>query len=132
MSVLVESLLNLIWIDKNVDSEENIQYYNDLYNTIIYNSKEYKYFYYKKCLTFAEAINYIKNIKFQATIIIISESLYYEFIEQFIKNLNNIFIIPKIIIFTTNNYELLLKNDKRHNLLNNKFYNFDAIKTSYP
>ena len=49
-----------------------------------------------------EAIKDIKNIRFDSTIIIVSGRCFKDFIEEFHKNINDIFVIPKIIIFTLN------------------------------
>jgi len=57
-----------------------------------------------------DALRFIKNIKFSETNIIISGSLYTEFIEIFKENITDIFIIPKII---------------------NSFFNLGGIQTSF-
>ena len=72
----------------------------------------------------------IKKIKFSETNIIISGSLYNEFIEKFEEILNDIFIIPKKIIFTSNK-EKFCKNNKNYNHKYNSFYNLGGIKTSF-
>ena len=47
------------------------------------------------------AISELKKYKFRETIIIISGKLFFDFISQFNNNLKDIFVIPKIIIFTS-------------------------------
>ena len=72
----------------------------------------------------------IKSLKFSETTIIISGSLYTEFIKKFEENLTDIFIIPKIIIFTLNK-EKFLENNKIYNDKYNSFYNLGGIQTSF-
>ena len=73
----------------------------------------------------------MKFIKFEATIIIISGSLYYDFISRYIHELNSIFVIPKIIIFTSNQNNNLPEYYRLENIIYNQFYNYGGIKTSY-
>ena len=51
---------------------------------------------------FFHAFNYMKNLKFQETKVILSGRLYSEFIKDFKENLKEIFIVPIIIVFTRN------------------------------
>ena len=88
----INDITNVIWIDPNVDNEENTYYTQELKKI-----KNVKINCFKNVM---DALTLIKNIKFSATNIIISGSLYSKFIEKFKENLTNIFIIPKIIIFT--------------------------------
>ena len=87
-------IANIIWIDPNVDNEENNGYLKELQN--------YKYFKISSFKNIDEAINKIKEIEFEETNIILSGRLYIQFIEKFKENLKDIYIIPKIIIFTGN------------------------------
>ena len=77
-----------------------------------------------------DALAFIIQIKFSKTNIIISGSLYNDFIEKSEENLADIFIIPKIIIFTSNE-EIFLENNKNYNNENNSFYNLGGIQTSF-
>ena len=83
------NIIYIIWIDPNIYKKENSYYLKELKqikNTIIY------------CfIGVMDALRFIKNIKFSETNIIISGSLYTEFIEIFKENITDIFIIPKII-----------------------------------
>ena len=112
---------NIIWISLNKNIEIN-KYLKELetsqfYKTHLFNSIE-------------ESINKIKKIRFEETIIIINGNLYIQFVETFQKNLKNIYIIPKMIIFTENKEDFLKKNIKHRNLFNNAFYNSGGIKTN--
>ena len=69
-------------------------------------------------------------IVFPKTNIIISGSLYTEFIEKFEEILTEIFIIPKIIIFASNK-EKFLENNKKYNDKYYSFYNLGGIHTSF-
>ena len=100
----MEVISNIIWVDSNVDNEENSKYQKELESIWYIKLKCFK--------NIKDSINYIKQIKFVETKIIISGRLYIEFIDTFIKNINNINVIPKIIIFTKN----------KDNIINNKSF----------
>ena len=114
---------NIVWIDANIDNEENKNYLKEI------NSLEYldiKYF-----NNVEDGINYIKTIKFEDTKIIISGELYINFIEKFRKYLRDIYVIPKIIIFTRN-ADLFIQNNKNYeDIIYHSFYNFGGIKTKF-
>ena len=114
---------NIIWIDSNVDNEENKGYLKELENFIFFKIKCFK--------DVNNAINLIKEIKFKETIIIISGKLYIEFIEKFKDNLEEIYIIPKIIIFCRYKDKLIKYNQEYYNILNHPFYNFGGIRTLF-
>ena len=98
-------LSNVIWIDSNVYNEENAQYRKEL---------ESIWYFKVKCFeNIKEAINYLKEIQFVETKIIVSGRLYTEFLSKFIENLKEINVIPKIIIFAKEK-ELFNKNNKKY------------------
>ena len=108
---------NVIWIEPNINSKENINYLKELLS-----------FHYLKIRSFTnveEAINLIKSIRFEETNIIINISLFKQFIDKFKENIKDIYVIPKIIIFSKNKNKLI--NEK----INNSFYNLGGIKTSF-
>ena len=120
-SIISKEISNIIWIDTNVDNEENILYLKEL--ELIGNFKI-------NCFKSVEkAIEIIKTINFEQTFIIICGKLYKDFIEKFKENLKDIYIIPKIIIFT-NNKEKLINYNKEINY-NHPYYNLGGIKTSF-
>ena len=116
------NIIYIIWIDLNIYKKENSYYLKELKqikNTIIY------------CfIGVMDALRFIKNIKFSETNIIISGSLYTEFIEIFKENITDIFIIPKIIIFTSSK-ERFIENNKNYNDKHNSFFNLGGIQTSF-
>ena len=117
-----QNITKIIWIDPNIDSEKNEYYLKELKklkNKLISPFKDIE-----------SALKFIKKLIFSKTYIIISGSLYNDFIEQFKKNLKKIFIIPKIIIFTSNK-ERFLDNNKNYNDNYNSFYNVGGIQTSF-
>ena len=125
-----EIIINLFWIDENIDNEENTRFYTELYHFIMQNPCAYQFFRFDRFKTIPDFFKYLKNIKFEATIIMISGSLYYDFISRFIHELNSIFVIPKIVIFTSSQNNL--SGDSRlENVICNQFYNYGGIKTSY-
>ena len=120
-SIISKEISNIIWIDTNIDNEENILYLKEL--ELIGNFKI-------NCFKLVEkAIEIIKTINFEQTFIIICGKLYKDFIEKFKENLKDIYVIPKIIIFTRNK-EKLLNYNKEINY-NHPYYNLGGIKTSF-
>ena len=72
----------------------------------------------------------MKAIKFIDTFIIVSGGFYFQFIEDFKDDLKDIYVIPKIIVFTSETTKLLLeKGDKE--IINSKFYNLGGFKTIF-
>ena len=115
--------LNLIWIGIDAENEEYKAFLNEL-NTSLHS--EIKCF-----LNEEEGINYIKTIKFENIKIIINGKFYINFIQQFSENLHEIYVIPKLIIFTKDKDDLIENNKNYENIINNPFYNFAGIKTSF-
>ena len=119
----MSTIIHVVWFDENYDNEENTEYLNELNsigNLIIKCFKE-----------IGEGIEYIKKIKFIETNIIISGKLYIQFIKKFRKELKDIYIIPKIIIFTKDKDGFLKNNIEYNNHNNNYFYKFGGITTIF-
>ena len=115
-------LTNIIWISSNENNVKINKYLKELEASPFY--KIYLLF------SIEKAINILKNIRFEETIIIINGNLYIQFIEQFQKNLNYFYTIPKIIIFTNNKEEFMNKNIEYTKIINHPFYNSGGIKTN--
>ena len=115
----------IIWIDPNVEGNENTCYYNELNQNI-----DYKIL---KAETVEEGINHINKIKFEETIIIVSGKIFKEFTDAFKKNINNLCFMPNIIIFTANPNLFYSKLDSNfiHNYIGNKFYNSGNVQTDF-
>ena len=108
----------IIWIDKKVDDKK--EYTKKL--------KDYKNINLKTYDEINDGIKYLKDIKFQKTIIIISKEYYPDFIKEIDKCIDDLFIIPKTIIFTENTKKYLEDNkDKKSLFLNDPFYNIGGI-----
>ena len=116
----METIINVIWIDENYDNEENTVYLNEL--------REYHNFKIKCFKEIDEGMKYIKSIEFEETNIIITGKLYTNFIQKFKEELKDIYIIPKIIIFTKNINDFLKNNYEYKNYINNSFFNSGGIK----
>ena len=113
---------NVIWIDENINSIEYERYVDILESTG----------YFKLICLKEISFSEIKKIKFEETIIIISGKLYINFIQELKSNLNSIYIIPKIIIFTKDKYEFLLNNQIYNDIaINHPFYNLGGIKEDF-
>ena len=111
----------IVWLDKNSDGDEIKEYLSQLESLGYSNIKCYK--------TINDSINYLKTIKFEETVIIVSGSLYNLFIKEFKNNLNDIYIIPKIIIFTSNIKGF--KQNSEKDFINDPFYNKGGIHDQF-
>ena len=103
----IEMEENVIWIEPDLETYENMKNNNDLKN--ISNSLNFQSF-----KQVDKAIEHLKSIKFQETYIIIRDKIFSELIKYFKENLELIYVIPKIIIFSTDKKILLkiIKNSK--------------------
>ena len=116
----LDEIENIIWIDLNVDSEENKEHLEELESYVYFNVKCFN--------NVRESIDYIKEIQFEETTIIVDGRLYIEFINKFKEDLKNICIIPKIVIFTKSKKEFLNQNKEYEETINHPFFNFGGIK----
>ena len=114
--------INIIWISLNKNNTTISAYLKELEN-----SKYYKINIYN---SLEESINQIKNIRFEETIIVVDGSIFIKFIEMFQQNISNIYIVPKIIIFTEDKDDFINKNKEYEKIINHPFYNSGGIKTS--
>ena len=113
---------NLIWIDANINKGEN-KYYVDVFRKIYSLSP-------KLFEKVDEAINYLKKIKFEETKIIISGSLYSDFLEKFKENISHMFCAPKIIIFTGSKEKFAEYNPEYFDD-ENQFYHYGGVVTYF-
>ena len=108
----------IIWIDEKVDDKSKHQ--NKL--------KEYENIKLKIYDEINDGFKFLKDIKFQKTIIILSKDFYPDFLKEIKKYLDDLFILPKIIIFTENAKEYLEENkDNKSLFLNDPFYNIGGV-----
>lgn len=108
----------IIWIDKNVNRDKNKEYQKTIES---YNNIELK------CFEEVEkGIEYIKQIKFQKTIIITSGRLYPKFYYSLKSCEHELYIIPKIIIFTGNTINFYSQIDKSLPI-DDSFYNIGKV-----
>ena len=108
-----------IWIDSNINSKENSEYAKTL-------SKIYKHLILFNKIE--DAIRFIKNLQYHLTYIIISGSLFSEYLAKFKNIQNNISIAPKLIIFTS---KMTKEKIKTLNEINDPFYNIGGIAISF-
>ena len=114
----------VFWIDANVDNEENTRYIYEL-----------EKFYSIKVTPFNivyKAIQELKNKdnKFIELKIIVSGILYNEFIKMFKDEIINIFVAPKIIVFTKN-VEKFKEINKEYENIDNIFYSSYGVVNSF-
>ena len=113
----------VIWIDQNIDNEENKKYVKKL--ELMDTLKVIQLF-----KRINDAINYMKQIKFEETKVIISGRLYPELVEKFKENIKNMRFSPKIIVFTKDQ-DKFIQNNKDFKNEKNKFYSFGGIATEF-
>ena len=118
-----EDLKHLIWIDHNIDNSENQGYLEELKALGFSNFVIFK--------TVEEGINYIRRIRFESTKIILSGRIYIEFIKKFKEIINDLYIIPKIIIFTGSKEGFLKYNKNYMDIINDGFYNYGGIHETF-
>ena len=111
----------VIWIDPEIYNDENTKFVKELNSLYSINIKLFK--------KVGEAINYLKNIKFNGTKIIMSGKLYFEFVKSFEDNILDMCIVPKIVIFT-NNINVFLDYNKEYKDMN-IFYKFGGITSKF-
>ena len=119
MPIEVEKNYDYIWLDANIYNEENSEYSKDLVKN------------YPKIALFAninDALKFLKQIKFHITFIIVSGSLFHEFIIKLKGMIFEISSVPKIIIFTSENTK---KEIKDMPIINDSFYNNGGIALSF-
>ena len=114
----------VFWIDANIDNEENTRYIYEL-----------EKFYSIKVTPFNivyKAIQELKNKdnKFIELKIIVSGILYNEFIKMFKDEIINIFVAPKIIVFTKN-VEKFKEINKEYENIDNIFYSSYGVVNSF-
>ena len=114
--------INVIWIDTNIDNEENKFYCKSLG---LMDSLIVKLF-----NNVNEAIEYMKQIKFQETKIIVSGRLYSDLIIKFKENIIDMLFAPKIIVFTNNKEKFYMLNKDYHNK-ENIFYTYGGVVTTF-
>ena len=103
---------NVIWIDSNIDNEENTSYVKELQSIGSLRVRLFK--------EVDKAIIHMKYIEFQETKVIISGKFYSEFVKAFKENIVDMCVVPKIIIFTKNK-DKFLKENKDYKNINNTF-----------
>ena len=114
----------VIWIDPNVDNQENSKYAEEL--------KIFKNLCIQCYKDIDKAINFIKEkIFFEETFIIVSGLIYIQFIEKFKQALKDISTIPKIIIFTRDKNNFLKENENYLNIINHNYYNLGGIQIDF-
>ena len=76
------------------------------------------------------AINYMKEIKFEETKVIIIDTLFSEFITAFKENLVDMYFAPKIIILSNEKYKFIESN-KDYQDKKNEFYKYGGVASNF-
>ena len=108
----------IIWIDPNVNNQQNEKYKKELESLGFQKIKLYN--------NIEDSIKELITIKFQETYIIVSGSFFSQFINILKPNLVNIYTIPKIIIFAFNKEKLITQENSKY--INHPFYNMGGIE----
>ena len=115
----------VVFIDKNINQENYQNFKSELESKI--NQKKYSNI--ETYSNIEETIKYIKTIKFRETKIIINGNIYSKFMERLKEELNSIFIIPQIIIYTENKEKFLEDNNNNLSDINDPFYKCKIMTT---
>ena len=91
--------LNVLWIDSHIDDPSGSLYVSELKSISSLKLSLFK--------DVEEAINYMKSIEFQKTIVIVSGKLYSELVKKFKENIKDMHVAPKIIVFTADKEEFI-------------------------
>ena len=110
------NVTNIIWIERDVDSQSCKAYSQDLEKIKSSNMKLFK--------TIEEAIVYLKEIRFEETKVIIGGKFFEGFVKKFRENIKYINVAPKIIVLTPNREKFLEFNPEYNS---NKFFSFGGI-----
>ena len=114
--------INVIWIDQYIDNYENERYSRIL--------RSMKSLIVKLFKNVDEAIKYMIKIKFEEFKVIVSGRLYSEFVRKFKENINDMFISPKIIVFTGSE-DRFLEYNPEYKEEKNIFYTYGGIATFF-
>ena len=112
----------MVWIDKKINNSENKSYQKTFLELGNINLKCFDNVY--------DGIEFLKTINFERTLIITSGSIYSEFYEKFKNNINNLTIVPRIIIFTSNK-KRFIDNNKNILPINHTFYNAGGVEDTF-
>jgi hypothetical protein len=110
-------LHEIIWIHRNIFKDSN---------GIFMQLLSKKNLVFKEAFNVSSGIEEIKKVKFKCIYVIVSGSMFSEFIQLFQKNINQIFCIPIITIFT-----MSIEKYQKNEYANHPFYNPGGIHVQY-
>ena len=114
----------LIWIDKKVNNEENTNYIKYIQSDL--NFQVFGFDSVKK------SYENLKKLEFIDTYIICSGKKYIKLVEMLKKNINELMICPKIIVFTLNKEKYYKRNfDNKDLSLDDPFYNLGGVEDQF-
>ena len=114
----------IIWIDRNVDNEENKIYLS------ILKKNNFQIFAFKDVEWGFRKI-FDRNTNFKNIYVILSGFFYRDFILKFKEHLKDICVVPKIAVFTSDKELFLEKNSNIKDIIENKFYILGGIQTLF-
>jgi len=115
-------ITNVLWIDPEIDNEEFRQYEQELETNKTLKVKLFS--------NVDEAIEFMKEIKFQETKVIVNGGLYADFVSSFKANAHRMYFAPKIIVFTSNK-ENFIENNKEYQNNEDMFYKFGKVANTF-
>ena len=128
----IPNIKNIIWIDENINSEENKKYVSELKKNCCF---------FSGYINIEEGLNKLYSNEFILIVTIVSGKLWGKYLRLFKKNINKIINIPYTFIFTSNNYKdiLLQKKPDENKCLsydtlievNDPFYNPGGVTDSF-
>ena len=112
----------VVWIDPEIRKDEITQYASELEENQILKVKLFK--------IINDAIDYLKTIKFKETKVIVNGGLYTEFVKTLKKNLEFLYVVPKIIVYTSDPEKFIETNNEYKNQ-NNAFYRYGGVANTF-
>ena len=128
----------IFWIDKNVHNTENTKYFNSLKENSLYKQLDLKFYCFDNL---EEPFDLIMNyINFKLLFVIISGSLFPDYIHRLREQIKYIRCIPICIIFTSDYLkEIFIKRKRKHfglnedilYTINDPFYNLGGVSSDF-
>ena len=119
----IDTNMYVLWLDKNVNSDENKKY-----QAMIKNMKIFEFLTYT---SIKDCLSKLKEINFRKTYLIISGSISKAFFIEFEKVINIINVCPEIIVFTSKNIFSSIKNNII-NLDNFSLFDINLVFKTFP
>ena len=113
----------IIWIDANIDNNEFTEYIAELNDFGSFKIEPFK--------NIDDTMRLLKHITFEKTYIILNPKLYHNFVDEFKRNINDIYTIPKIILFMSKKDKIIKNSTIFLKNINHPFYTLGGITKEF-